>query len=272
MQKYMLGPYKGDPEGLQVWGKDRKDGEVHVLDIRGWGYLTGGAALNLPEKVAIEEQKAFQDFVVRALNSAWESSGAGRDSFQARVAPWLQKCFGHEIASDVVERNHRFLEEALELVESLGCTREEAHQLVDYVYDLPVGDPPQEVGGVMVTLAALCLANDLDMHEDGETELARVWTKIDKIREKQAAKPRGSALPAAGALQLIEVLTREEGSAVTILSENPEGNGPDSHAVEVCGLATGWREVRYYSRTTIEALRAAHKELGCATIEAEATN
>jgi putative transposase len=35
----------------------------------------------------------------------------------------------------------------------------------------------------------------IDMHQAAEVELARVWTKIDVIRAKQAAKPRGSALP-----------------------------------------------------------------------------
>jgi len=104
-------------------------------------------------------------------------------------------CFGATIAADKVERNHRFLEEALELVQACGCSQADARQLVDYVYGRPQGDINQEVGGVMVTLAALCLANGLDMHEGGEKELARVWNKIEQIRAKQAAKPKGSALP-----------------------------------------------------------------------------
>lgn len=47
----------------------------------------------------------------------------------------------------------------------------------------------------MVTLAALCLAQGLDMHAAGETELARIWTKLEQIRSKQAAKPKHSPLP-----------------------------------------------------------------------------
>ena len=47
----------------------------------------------------------------------------------------------------------------------------------------------------MVTLAAYCLAHGLNMHTAGETELERVWTKVEKIRAKHAAKPKGSALP-----------------------------------------------------------------------------
>lgn len=116
-------------------------------------------------------------------------------SFQSRVYPWLIACFGEEISNDRMERNHRFLEESLELVQSTGCTQSEAHQLVDYVYGRPTGEPYQEVGGVMVTLAALCLANGLDMHANGEIELERIWTKVEKIRAKQAAKPKHSPLP-----------------------------------------------------------------------------
>lgn len=116
-------------------------------------------------------------------------------SFQQQVQPWLMECFGAMIAGDREERNHRFLEEALELVQSLGCSAAEAHQLVEYVYGRAVGDPSQEVGGVMVTLAALCLANDLDMHQLADIELARVWTKVDQIREKQKNKPQVGPLP-----------------------------------------------------------------------------
>lgn len=116
-------------------------------------------------------------------------------SFQARVDPWLIACFGEQIADDKTERNHRFLEESLELVQACGCTRSEAIQLVDYVYGRDIGEIPQEVGGVMVTLAALCRAQRVDMAVCGEIELARIWTKIEKIRAKQAAKPKYSVIP-----------------------------------------------------------------------------
>ena len=110
-------------------------------------------------------------------------------TFQSRVYGWVETCFGERIAQDTVERNYRFLEEGLELVQSLGCTQKQAHSLVDYVYGRDVGVPSQEVGGVMVTLAALCAANDIDLDESAETELARVWTKVEQIRQKQLAKP-----------------------------------------------------------------------------------
>jgi hypothetical protein len=117
---------------------------------------------------------------------------------QTRMMAWLLECFGPEIAGDKIERNHRFLEEALELVQACGCTADEAHQLVDYTYGRPVGEARQEVGGVVTTLSALCSAQGIDMHDAAEAELARIWTKIDVIRAKQAAKPKHSPLPMAG--------------------------------------------------------------------------
>ncbi len=125
---------------------------------------------------------------------AHEPEGA-KQSFQSRVASWMLACFGAEISGDKAERNHRFLEEALELVQACGCTESEAQQLVRYVYGRPVGEPRQESGGVSVTHAALCLAQGIDMSEAGEIELARIWTKVEQIRAKQAAKPKHSPLP-----------------------------------------------------------------------------
>jgi hypothetical protein len=116
--------------------------------------------------------------------------------FQERVWPWMTACFSMEICRDIQERCHRFIEEALELVQACGTTEHEVRQLVEYVYGRPTGDKVQEIGGVMVTLAALCLAEDQNMHEAGEIELKRIWEKIDVIRAKQAAKPKHSPLPA----------------------------------------------------------------------------
>jgi len=73
-----------------------------------------------------------------------------------------------------------------------------------------VGEPVQEAGGVMVTLAALCLASGLDMHGAGETELARISAPelVAKIRAKQAAKPKHSPLPTAEPPKLYRLLER----------------------------------------------------------------
>lgn len=117
------------------------------------------------------------------------------DTFQTRVQPWMDACFGPEISGDRVERGDRLLEEVFELLQSGGYDKGRVLALIDYVWSREIGEPHQEVGGVMVTLAAYCLAHGLDMHEAGEDELARIWTKVEQIRAKQAAKPVGSALP-----------------------------------------------------------------------------
>lgn len=116
-------------------------------------------------------------------------------TFQERVKWWTHDCFGKAIALDKVERNHRFLEEALELVQSLACSKEDAHALVEYVYGRLAGEPYQEVGGVMVTLAALCNAANFDVALCAELELARASSNIEKIRAKQKAKPKVGPLP-----------------------------------------------------------------------------
>jgi len=131
------------------------------------------------------------------LTAALAVAPGVEDTLQARVQPWMMACFGAEISADKLERSDRFIEEALELVQSGDYPKERALALVDYVYGRDKGEMHQEVGGVMITLAAFCLAHGIDMHEAGEAELDRIWTKVEKIRAKQAAKPTGSALPIA---------------------------------------------------------------------------
>lgn len=44
----------------------QKDNE-NILLLRGWGHLTGGGALNLPDKEAIQIQNEFRDWVISKL-------------------------------------------------------------------------------------------------------------------------------------------------------------------------------------------------------------
>lgn len=122
-------------------------------------------------------------------------------TYQKRVGSWLEDCFGHTIAHDKIERIDRFIEEAIELAQSLGYSANRAHALVKYVFNRDVGEPNQELGGTLVTLASLCYAHGLDMAEGGETELRRIMQPEirEKIKAKQKTKPTGSALPVPGA-------------------------------------------------------------------------
>lgn len=144
------------------------------------------------------DKRETRDFAMRDIGAMQAAMPAPAGvSFQDRVQPWMMACFGPEISGDKLERGDRLLEEVLELLQSVGYPRERIASLSSYVWSRPKGEPAQEVGGSMVTLAAFCLAHDLDMHAAGETELARIWTKVEAIRAKQAAKPTGSALPVA---------------------------------------------------------------------------
>lgn len=110
--------------------------------------------------------------------------------YQTRVLDWARRTFGPGTADNPTERIMRFLEESLELAQALGLSEEEVGRVVAYVYGRPVGEPAQEVGGTMVTLASLCEFFGIDMQREGDRELARIDTPEmrAKIAAKQAAK------------------------------------------------------------------------------------
>jgi hypothetical protein len=138
---------------------------------------------------------------VREIYTAMQAARPiDQQEFQTRVSLWMDECFTPGIKADRLELCDRFIEESLELVQTEpSFTVDRAHALVDYVFGRAVGEADQEVGGVLVTLAALCGPFGINMAEAGEREVARISTPetIAKIRAKQAAKPTGSALPIA---------------------------------------------------------------------------
>lgn len=72
----MKGPYYGCDMGkVFIW---TDCGDTTVLDIRGWGYLTGGAALKLSEDQAVEIQDQFEKWVIEALNHHTRQEAAER--------------------------------------------------------------------------------------------------------------------------------------------------------------------------------------------------
>lgn len=121
-------------------------------------------------------------------------------TYKERVADWMLACFGPEVTADKTERCFRFGEEALELTQSLGATREAMHALVDYVFGRKIGEPAQELGGVVVTLQALANAADLDVMACAQNEISRCEENIERIRAKHLSKPAGirTSLPGVG--------------------------------------------------------------------------
>ena len=108
--------------------------------------------------------------------------------YQAGVRKWMEECFSPGTVSNKRERALRFLDEALELFQAMGCSQQEAQELLTYVFGRPAGEVGQEVGGVMTTLAALCCAADVNLNQAAVLELNRVNSPeiMDKIRAKRA--------------------------------------------------------------------------------------
>lgn len=141
-------------------------------------------------KVWAETPGQGEDWMRTALQAALAARQPVGESFQAGVAEWMGQCFLPSLYSNMTERGDRLLEEVLELLQAHGYDKARVPTLVDYVFSRPVGDPAQEVGGVMVTLAGYCWVAGLDMHVHGHAELARISHPevMAKIRAKQEAK------------------------------------------------------------------------------------
>lgn len=120
------------------------------------------------------------------------------NDFQWRVNRFLYDCFGKEILDNKEERSYRFFEEATELVQACGMTKEDCYKLIDYVYGRPTGEVAQEIGGVMVTLFGLACARDKSVDAIAEMEIQSCYDRIDRIRSKwknKTVKSGGDPLP-----------------------------------------------------------------------------
>ena len=110
---------------------------------------------------------------------------------QQAVLEWMAKVFPARLYRDRQQRCLRFFEEATELVQAFGLPEQQALNVLSYVYARPEGEPAQEVGGVGVTLLALCSTEEIDFNRELFTEFGRINEPdvIEKIQAKQASKP-----------------------------------------------------------------------------------
>jgi hypothetical protein len=115
-----------------------------------------------------------------------------------RVRTWVMKTFGIAIFWDRRERARRFLEEALELVQAMELGKAEVHRLVNRVYSRPAGEVAQEIGGVGVTLHALCSREGHDFDLVFEDEFRRIESLPPEYwHKRQAAKVKAGVAIAA---------------------------------------------------------------------------
>lgn len=87
---------------------------------------------------------------------------------------WAVRAFGSEHVMDERVRGIRFVEEAVELAQVLGASKEKLIKVIDVVYSRPPGEIQNEIGGVMMTLAVLCYRFNLDPDKCFRDELQRV--------------------------------------------------------------------------------------------------
>jgi len=96
---------------------------------------------------------------------------------QAVVVDWGRRAFGADHMADKIVRAARFFEEAAELVQAIGLPAEHALRAFHHAYSREPGKPDQEVGGVAVTLYALCDAIGLSADQCEITEINRCLSR-----------------------------------------------------------------------------------------------
>lgn len=100
----------------RVWITDDYDAQAH------YSYSTTKLSADY-EPVTVADLVALANAANRAAQpqASTQAQGAAQP-FQQRLHSWVVAAFGEQVAGDKIERNHRFLEESLELVQALGCT------------------------------------------------------------------------------------------------------------------------------------------------------
>lgn len=118
-----------------------------------------------------------------------ETSRSVRDRRQSDTHAWCVAAFGDHDARSVPQRGLRLAEEAIETAQACGCDPAMLHRLIDHVYAKPVGELPQELGGLGVTLLALAEAAGISADEAEQHELLRVRAKpLSHFAARNAAK------------------------------------------------------------------------------------
>lgn len=191
-------PRGGRACGMWVWARNESDAAC-LFANEVWPRMSGRpdaveVFVSTAEPPAISTAPVLRFPVTATLRPQFAAGDPviiATGGLQQGVREWLREMTGSADAQfDVPERAARFTEEALELVQAAGLTKEHVLALVEYVFDRPVSDDvDQELGGTLTCLLALSDAFRCDLLAAGNTELARMQANIARIREKQRAKP-----------------------------------------------------------------------------------
>lgn len=104
------------------------------------------------------------------------------------ILAWAKATFG-AVADDPIERAARMFEEATELAQGVGVPSDMLHKIVERTYSRPADTPFKEVGGLLVTVYALCARLQINPMHALETEVQRILDKDPGIwRDKHNDK------------------------------------------------------------------------------------
>lgn len=140
-----------------------------------------------------------------------------RDARQSTVLAWTRSVLGEALATGLVERGARLVEEAIETFQAAGGSEDMVRRLAGYVFARPVGDLGQEIGGVGVCALALAAAAGLSAESEEAREVARVLAKSpeDVRRRTEEKTTAGLTVPS------------------TVTQTRPTWTGPDGTVYDV---------------------------------------
>lgn len=105
-----------------------------------------------------------------------------------RVESWVRTRLGDDHMNRR-ERAMRLVEEAVELAQAEGITRDQVVRQTNHVYSRSPGDPKQEAAGIAVCLFGYCAAIGEHLNELALDEIMRIEAKpLDQIRGSLARK------------------------------------------------------------------------------------
>ena len=118
-----------------------------------------------------------------------DDSGSNQNINQ-RIETWLTAVVGADWREHKEERATRFLEEAIELCQTLGVTKEQINIMLDYVYARPSGTLTEELTGVYVTLNALTSSHNMELVPAVEKQFEYYESRVAEYQKHRDNKLR----------------------------------------------------------------------------------
>lgn len=109
---------------------------------------------------------------------------------QLQAAKLVRNRFGTLAQISKKERARRVIEEAMELGQSVGLSMLDVDTISEHVFNRPVGEISQEHAGVLVSLLASAVANQIDLEEVTQAEIKRVWNIPEDVLQAKLALKR----------------------------------------------------------------------------------